>query len=215
MALEYFPCFYSYAKKTANLSDSEVGRLFRSLMEYGENGVRPELNGREAVAFDFIADDIDRSKSAYAEKCESNRRNIGRRYSDSTNVYDRIQPYTNEYERIPKATKPTKQKQNTKPKENTSPNGEEDALSRSLDEFRSYRKQIGKKLTPLAETRLMNELEKLSGGDKETKIEILNRSIMNGWTGVFPLKEQKKRDYEEHPVQPGKFDHLFVDLDGD
>ena len=32
MALEYFCCFNSYRKKTRNLSDSELGRLFRALM---------------------------------------------------------------------------------------------------------------------------------------------------------------------------------------
>ena len=99
--------------------------------------------------------------------------------------------------------------------ESESNSAERTPFDESMDEFRKYRKQIGKKLTPLAETRLMTELEKLSGGDEETKIKILERSIMNGWTGVFPLKngeQTKRRDYEEHPVEAGKFDHLFADL---
>jgi len=85
----------------------------------------------------------------------------------------------------------------------------------ALDEFRKYRKQIGKKLTPKAETMLLNELEKISGGDEETKIKILDRSIMNGWTGVFPLKEDRhgKKDYEQHDYKPGELDALLVDLD--
>ena len=75
MALEYFPCYYSYRKKIAKLSDQEVGRLFRRLLEYGETGETEELTGREAVAFDFIADDIDRAKENYKELCDKNRAN--------------------------------------------------------------------------------------------------------------------------------------------
>lgn len=92
---------------------------------------------------------------------------------------------------------------------------ERTAFDVALDEFRKYRKQIGKKLTPKAETMLLNELEKISGGDEETKIKILDRSIMNGWTGVFPLKEDRhgKKDYEQHEYKPGELDALLVDLD--
>ena len=61
--------------KIAKLSDQEVGRLFRSLLEYSETGETQELTGREAVAFDFIAYDIEQSKKAYAERCRTNAEN--------------------------------------------------------------------------------------------------------------------------------------------
>lgn len=83
MALEYFPCYHSYRRKIAKLSDQEVGRLFRSLLEYSETGETQELTGREAVAFDFIADDIDRAKEAYAEKCEKNRSKAKKRWNEN------------------------------------------------------------------------------------------------------------------------------------
>jgi len=85
MALEYFPCYHSYRRKIAKLSDQEVGRLFRSLLEYSETGETQELAGREAVAFDFIADDIDRAKEAYTAKCEKNRDKAKKRW-DSNNA---------------------------------------------------------------------------------------------------------------------------------
>lgn len=75
MAMEYFCCYHSYRSKTAKLSDQELGRLFRSLMQYSETGERPEIEGRESIAFDFIADDIDRTKANYIARCETNRRN--------------------------------------------------------------------------------------------------------------------------------------------
>lgn len=75
MAVEYFCCYHSYARKLAKLSDQEVGRLFRALLEYSETGEAQELTGRESVAFDFIADDIDRAKEKYDAKCQKNREN--------------------------------------------------------------------------------------------------------------------------------------------
>lgn len=74
MALEYWPCYDSYLQKTAKLSDQEVGRLFRALMTYHSTGEPQELAGRESVAYDFIADDIDRASDKYQKKCENMKR---------------------------------------------------------------------------------------------------------------------------------------------
>ena len=85
MALEYFPCYHSYRKKIAKLSDEDVGRLFRCLLAYSEYGEVEELEGLESIAFDFIADDIDRAKASYEEKCSKNRANAaGRKRSDTS-----------------------------------------------------------------------------------------------------------------------------------
>lgn len=86
MALDYFPWRYNYCNKTAKLSDQELGRLVRALSKYGETGEREELAGRESIAFDFIADDIDQAKAAYKEKCEKNRQN-GRMAATATDRY--------------------------------------------------------------------------------------------------------------------------------
>lgn len=96
MALEYIPFYYSYRKKLEKLSDQEVGRLVRALLEYGETGETEELTGRESIAFDFIADDINRAKAAYDERCAKNQRNIKKRYAhhDDTTVYDGIRSNT-------------------------------------------------------------------------------------------------------------------------
>lgn len=99
MARDYFPCYHSYFKKCEKLTDQELGRLFRALLKYSTTGERQELAGRESIAFDFIADDIDRAKDNYSDQCEKNRKNIQKRYNNEpTTVYDRIRPNTTEYE---------------------------------------------------------------------------------------------------------------------
>ena len=119
--LEYFPCFHSYRRRTKNLTDQEVGRLFRALLEYSETGEAPELTGRESIAFDFIADDIDRARERYDDSCRKNAENVKKRWSkENTTEYERIQSYENdttEYDRIRPHTKDTKAKAKAKAKE--------------------------------------------------------------------------------------------------
>lgn len=91
MAREYFCAYHSYIKQCKGLSDGELGRLFRALLEYSASGKAPELNGRESVAFDFMAANIDRDAEAYKDTCNRNRENVSKRY-------ERIRPYTTVYE---------------------------------------------------------------------------------------------------------------------
>lgn len=136
MALEYFPWYNSYFKKCEKLTDQELGRLVRALSMYSVTGERQELAGRESIAFDFIADDIDRAKEAYDEKCAKNKKNIESRY-------ERIQSNTTVYEGYQTKTK-TKDKSKTKDKDNISPpNGGRDTRAKrfippSVDEVKAY-----------------------------------------------------------------------------
>lgn len=91
MAREYFCAYHSYIKQCKGLSDGELGRLFRALLEYSASGKAPELNGRESVAFDFMAANIDRDAEAYKDTCNRNRENVSKRY-------ERIRPNTTVYE---------------------------------------------------------------------------------------------------------------------
>ena len=101
MAREYFKCFHSYREKTKNLTDAEIGRLFRALMQYSETGETPLLPGRESIAFDFIADEIRRDATAYDQLCKQNAQN---RAQQVTTVNDRQRPSTTVDETPRKAT---------------------------------------------------------------------------------------------------------------
>ena len=89
-----FICHDDYLQKMAKLSDAELGRVFRALMEYHANKVEPELDALESMAFDFIRVDIDNADKKYKDKCETNRRNRleaienNERQRSSTNVND-------------------------------------------------------------------------------------------------------------------------------
>lgn len=97
MAQEYWCCYYNYYEKTKRLDDEQLGRLFRALMQYAATGELVEPTGPEALAFDFIAEDIKKSKEAYAEKCFINRMNGAK--GGKTNATERPQTPPNATER--------------------------------------------------------------------------------------------------------------------
>ena len=53
------------------------------------------------------------------------------------------------------------------------------------EDFQQHRKEIKKKLTPLAGSRTLNKLSKYP---VDVAIQMLEQSIENGWTGVFEIK---------------------------
>ena len=74
-------------------------------------------------------------------------------------------------------------------------------LNTSILQFIEFRKKIKAPMTPRAIDLLISNLNKLSQ-DKQTQIAIINQSILNGWKGVFPLKEPeqpKQNKFNQHP----------------
>ena len=76
---------------------------------------------------------------------------------------------------------------------NNTINKDDDLFSSTISEFKKMRKSIRKPMTEKAEELLLWELEKLAPWDEQMKIAILNKSILNCWQWVFPLKEEDKK----------------------
>lgn len=70
----------------------------------------------------------------------------------------------------------------------------DELLNQAFLDYIEMRKKIKKPLaTDRAVKLAMNNLEKLSGGDNDVAIQILEQSIMNSWQGLFPLKQEAKK----------------------
>lgn len=67
------------------------------------------------------------------------------------------------------------------------PNDEK--LNQAFMDFLDMRKQIKKPMTDRAISLAMNKLQKLSQGDNEVAIQILEQSIFRNWIGLFPLND--------------------------
>lgn len=68
----------------------------------------------------------------------------------------------------------------------------DELLNQSILDFIDFRKKIKSPMTDRAITLMLNKLNKMTA-DNDKKIEILNQSIINGWKGIFPLKETKSK----------------------
>ena len=214
MAMEYFCCFHAYRKKLESLSDSERGRLWDALMIYSETGERAKLNGREAIAFDFIAADIDAAKEKYAQKCRTNKQN--REKGTSTTVDDRARPSTNSDERH--------QTKNKKPKEKISPNGDinppispqgetgaarpakfsakacieqytQDAeLRQLLLDWLEVRKKARAPETERAISENLQVLPKMAQESGLTLQDYMREVVRRGWRAFYPVHGEQRRN---------------------
>ena len=81
-------------------------------------------------------------------------------------------------------------------------------LKETLIEFIKMRKNIKCPMTNRALKLLLSKLDKLSNNEN-TKIEILNESILNSWKGVYPLKANKDIN-EKEETRPGRVVELNI-----
>ncbi len=66
-----------------------------------------------------------------------------------------------------------------------------DPFSQALDDFAEHRRKLKKPMTDRAKKLLLADLDKLAETDRE-KILIIEQSILQGWSGVFALKQHGK-----------------------
>ncbi|OOM17159.1 hypothetical protein CLSAB_18790 [Clostridium saccharobutylicum] len=66
-------------------------------------------------------------------------------------------------------------------------------LKTNIYEFIKMRKGIKASLTSTGLKRILNKLDKIASNDSE-KIQILDKSIMNSWRGIFELKKEDKQN---------------------
>ena len=90
---------YGDIKATADeLTDEQLGKLFRGMIDYFVQGECPRFTDSLKFAFIPIKQQMDRDADKYAKRCEKNRENVQKRYEriqSNTNVYECIQPNTN------------------------------------------------------------------------------------------------------------------------
>ena len=69
--MKYLKIFTNFLDVTAALSDGAMGRLFRAMLLYAENGTETAFRGKEAVAWAVAKQQIDRERETYESKVNS------------------------------------------------------------------------------------------------------------------------------------------------
>ena len=85
-----------------------------------------------------------------------------------------------------------KEKEKKNNKKETARYCADDELNAAIIAFIEYRKKIRKPMTETAITLMLDKLNKMSA-DITEQIEILNQSVVNGWQGIFPLKQETQQ----------------------
>lgn len=78
-------------------------------------------------------------------------------------------------------------------------------LDDALTEFVKFRKQIKKPMTDRAVELAIGKLQKMTT-DADEQIAIINQSILNGWQGLFPLKEDSQK--QANPAKQDKISEV-------
>ena len=209
MGREFFKCFHDYRKKCEKLSDQEVGRLFRALMEYSEHGTAPELTGRESIAFDFIAEDIARDRAAYEQKCLTNAENGskgGKRTQANATERKRTEAKSSETDKIKDIRNKTIRKtdSNESAKRFQPP---------TVEEVRSYCTERGNNVDPQTFVDFY-----------EAKGWMVGSNHMKDWRACVRTWEKNRVDrgrgkqnpalnYKQNPISEEDFNALCVNLD--
>lgn len=73
--------YFSLRFALKRLSYEEKGILFDAILDYGETGVLPELDGVLGVCWDFIQPIMDKDAEAYRQKCERAKKSVEARWA--------------------------------------------------------------------------------------------------------------------------------------
>lgn len=80
VAKESFVIHHSLYEPIRSLSDVELGKLFRAIFEYEINGIE-DVDNDIHMAFLFFKNTLDVNRKKYEQRCERNRENISKRWS--------------------------------------------------------------------------------------------------------------------------------------
>jgi hypothetical protein len=233
MAMSGFICHDDYYDRIKRLSNEEVGSLFRNLMLYhaGRYDEMEDFVDAEGIAFDFIANDIDRMEEKYNSTCETNRLNgsKGGRPKKRTVSEKTEQNPIKPAETEPNPTKPYKDKDKDKYKEQNKESSSfmddstASAIQHEHDRVLTAAEDAGFKMSNTVRARLIalyadNGLEKMLAGFNECATHgaptiAYLEAVLKG-TGkkkpqmkVLPAQDFPQRDYS------GVQDNMMSDLE--
>lgn len=186
-----------------HLSDEDAGSLIKALAT-GDDGHLTEI---AAIVYPLIKGQVERM-AALREK-----RSAAGRIGGSKTKQTRSKREANEKQSeapVPVPV-PVPEPNQNHDQNQTSPDGEEKRelklpkraplppaldtalIEKAWNEYQEMRKAKKKPMTVRAQELTLKELEKLSGGDEQKAVDILNQSIKNTWTGVYALKDAEKK----------------------
>lgn len=80
--------YVEYEEILEDLTDEEMGRLFRAILKYERTQELTELPMQILIPFKFIRKNLDNNRKKWVEKCEKNKANVGKRWNKADTKTD-------------------------------------------------------------------------------------------------------------------------------
>ena len=196
--MNYLKVFTDFAGQIEALNDSEVGRLFRAMLSYAENGESPELKGNERFLWGVAKQSIDNQRESYDKLCQINKRIATERHGASRSVTE-----TNEA---------SQDKDKDKDKDIITPpispslyfDGE---LLNAVNDWLTYKTERREKYKPTGLKSLFTQIRKNADeyGEREMS-DIIRDSMSGNYQGI--VFDRLKRGGSKRGNRPDKADRV-------
>lgn len=190
------------------LTDEQIGELFRGMVDYHINGIDPNFDGVLKYVFIPLKQGIDRGDERYAATCERNRANANKRWQNREQpdavAYDGMRSDAVDANKT--KLNQTKEKKNQREEKPKSPDVDVWSLSRSVLSHLNEVTGASWRVDDVSSVRLISDLAH-KGYTEEQMIEVIDKKAAD-WLGD-PKVEQYLRPstlfgprFEEYLRQP-------------
>lgn len=201
MQKESFIIYKSFYAPIRQLNDDQLGRLFRALFEYQIDQKEVDQGSDIFMAFQFFKNQFLIDGKKYEKVVEKRKKAAESRWkkddADHANASKSIQKDANDADN---------DNDNDNGNDNEIDNGNEkyndnelvnpfsDSFMDFWKKWLQYKKEEHKfRYRSLSSQQTaLNGLHKLSNGDEEMAIRIMEQSVINGWKGFFALKKDQQ-----------------------
>lgn len=183
-------------KNVGLLSDAEAGKVLKMMAQYASSGNVPnDVPAVSAILFQAIQEDMVYFDTKYSKRCETNKRiakerDEARKENErNTNVIRTLNERSlNRKEKI-ENRKDNKDKSLI---EKTISFSDDARMNEAITRWLAYKKERGQTYKPTGLKAFITRLGNLSGGNGEVALKIVEQSMANNYSGVFPLNINKE-----------------------
>ena len=182
-------------KNVGLLSDAEAGKVLKMMAQYASSGNVPnDVPAVSAILFQAIQEDMVYFDTKYSKRCETNKRiakerDEARKENErNTNVIRTLNERSlNRKEKI-ENRKDNKDKSLI---EKTISFSDDARMNEAITRWLAYKKERGQTYKPTGLKAFITRLGNLSGGNGEVALKIVEKSMANNYSGIFPLNNNR------------------------
>lgn len=183
-------------KNIGLLSDVEAGIVLKMMAQFASSGNVPDdVPPVSVILFQAIQEDMIYSDARYSARCEINRKvgkMGGRPRKGIPKETDGLLTETDGFFEKPKEKEKEKgkEKNNNLIEENIS-FSDDAKTNEAIARWLAYKKERGQTYKPTGLKAFITRLGNLSGGNGEVALKIVEQSMANNYSGIFPLNSNR------------------------